>query len=421
MHRRALAVLLVAATALAQDPGKIVEEARARATPRLERLLGPIPADIPIEVLGDDAFRARYLERYGDEYAAVSEDARVRSRLWRCLAGLEAEIAVDGAGSVGFCDGKRGRIALRRRAVLPDPRMPPEYSELTATNLVAHELVHACRGRGGPDAASSAGNGTSDGQLALRALGEGDAQVLARAAAAGDYTEERLREDVSSWIRGAGDSEVYSGTIAENYSLAPYVEGKRFVARLLDDGGLPAVARAFRDPPASTEQILHPEKYLGRDRDVPVVIEIPDLADAFGADYAAQGAGDIGELELRLLFRPAFGGERAERIAEGWDGCGFRLYARETDEPALVLYSTWDTEADASAFALAVCELICRQHGDTFEIRTKVLGAGERRSADTPSGPVVAIRRAKDVVLVYGYEGDPRPVLIALWDRTRFK
>ena len=44
--------------------------------------------------------------------------------------------------------------------------------------------------------------------------------------------------------------------------LFPYLHGQEFCTELYDRGGWDALAEAFRHPPASSSQILHPEAVL---------------------------------------------------------------------------------------------------------------------------------------------------------------
>ena len=50
----------------------------------------------------------------------------------------------------------------------------------------------------------------------------------------------------------------------------PYIQGQRFVEALIAEGGYARVDEAYADPPRSSEQILHPDKYLGAVRDEPI-------------------------------------------------------------------------------------------------------------------------------------------------------
>ena len=59
--------------------------------------------------------------------------------------------------------------------------------------------------------------------------------------------------------------------------MFPYQQGLEFVMTLLDKGGYAAVDAAFKNPPVSTEQILHPDQYPN---DVPAQVGIPYLTQA---------------------------------------------------------------------------------------------------------------------------------------------
>ena len=94
--------------------------------------------------------------------------------------------------------------------------------------------------------------------------------------------------------------------------------------------------------PASTEQILHPEKYLKGE--LPVAVPAP--ATPQGTSKLAEGT--LGELRTRLLLArcsktPAVG---------GWGWGGDRYVVAEAAEQRLVLaWSTeWDSEGDAMRF-----------------------------------------------------------------------
>ena len=48
--------------------------------------------------------------------------------------------------------------------------------------------------------------------------------------------------------------------------IFPYREGALFAISLWRSGGFDNVNRAFANPPRSTEQIIHPEKYVAADQ-----------------------------------------------------------------------------------------------------------------------------------------------------------
>jgi hypothetical protein len=119
--------------------------------------------------------------------------------------------------------------------------------------------------------------------------------------------------------------------------LFPYTAGATFVDRLLAEGGWDAVNAAYTDMPASTEQILHPLKYL--ERDEPSLIALPDPTTALGAGWRVVDENTLGELQTAVLladFDPGEGfnsitgdialPESARNAAAGWDGDRFALW-----------------------------------------------------------------------------------------------
>ena len=69
----------------------------------------------------------------------------------------------------------------------------------------------------------------------------------------------------------------------------------------------------FKDPPISTQQILHPDLYLANKK--PASIETPAL------DQAGPATNNVaGEFGVTQLLEPLLGTERAETAAAGWNG-----------------------------------------------------------------------------------------------------
>jgi hypothetical protein len=127
--------------------------------------------------------------------------------------------------------------------------------------------------------------------------------------------------------------------------LFPYSAGLAFVRALYQRGGWEAVDRAYRDPPASTEQLLHPDRYLDQ-RDQPQTVRVPDLRGALGQGWRQGTHGEWGEFDTRLLLGGEFSAATAERAAAGWDGGELRTFER-SGRTALVLRTVWDSPAEA--------------------------------------------------------------------------
>ncbi|MDQ3856053.1 MAG: hypothetical protein M3281_06615, partial [Chloroflexota bacterium] len=134
--------------------------------------------------------------------------------------------------------------------------------------------------------------------------------------------------------------------------LFRYREGQIFATRLWQEGGWQAVNAAYRNPPQSSEQILHPEKYT-QNRDEPTAVTVPDISRSLGAGWKRLDENTFGEFQVRVMLSASSESERASAAAAGWDGDRYQLWTRG-DEDALVWQSVWDSERDADDFAAAL-------------------------------------------------------------------
>jgi len=136
--------------------------------------------------------------------------------------------------------------------------------------------------------------------------------------------------------------------------------------------------RAFKDPPQSTEQIIHSEKYWDpARRDAPRIVNLPDLAGTLGAGWKQVATGTLGELTLAVLTglgpvdlastRSAEPQNWTNRAATGWGGDTYQHYANGP-RALTVLAGVWDTQEDAAEFVTALKPLPGRnawRRGDT--------------------------------------------------------
>lgn len=114
--------------------------------------------------------------------------------------------------------------------------------------------------------------------------------------------------------------------------LFPYGGGMVFQQAVVDRMGKAAFREVLRNPPVSTQQILHPDKYF--DKVQPRKVELP----AAGTQgYGRLSAGDVGEFDLGLLLREGGMEEKEARdLAAGWRGGAYELLeSREGAKPLL--------------------------------------------------------------------------------------
>ncbi|MGD0088999.1 MAG: hypothetical protein ABSE73_03695 [Planctomycetota bacterium] len=136
--------------------------------------------------------------------------------------------------------------------------------------------------------------------------------------------------------------------------LFSYLEGFSFCVAVRKAGGQKLLDYAFsKDPPRSTEQIIHPEKWLAK-RDDPVVITWPDLTQDLPA-HKKLCEGQLGELNIKVLLRENLkNGEKA--AAAGWGGDRFAVYGK--DQNTVLLWITeWDSTQAAKEFKEAAAAL----------------------------------------------------------------
>jgi hypothetical protein len=212
---------------------------------------------------------------------------------------------------------------------------------------LAHELTHALEDqRFKLDLESSS---SDDAGLANLALVEGSATAVMFTYAERYFTSEQTLGGLfSSLGQDTGDLPPF----IEAQLIFPYVQGQEFIKRLYAAGGWGVVDAAYRfRPPASSEQIMHSDKYLA--------VELPDkvrLQASPGAGWRRVVGGTWGEWATGQLVgneaATGWGGDRYELWQRGSDDCA----APCRDRDALVMRWRWDDRASARRFEGALNE-----------------------------------------------------------------
>lgn len=269
---------------------------------------------------------------------------------------------------VGYYDIERGRLAIRddvmsafesagtrvkKRGLTPSSKAKVDLEE--ARVVLIHELVHALQDQHLGIAETMKEDRDTDGENALRALVEGDATLamisyvfdkegVPLSALTRDPARVRgLSSAVTAPMQG---SELANAPPIVRVSLlSAYVDGLSFVAALHGAGGFPRLNRAYSELPVSSEQILHPERFV---RHEPAQrVALPQAASMLGSDHILVLEDTIGELEISVYFGQVGRAGNARRAADGWSGD--RVYVFRTPEGALaaVWITTWDDERQA--------------------------------------------------------------------------
>jgi hypothetical protein len=247
---------------------------------------------------------------------------------------------------------------------------------------LAHEVQHALQDQhfGLPDLSKFEDD---DALLAYKALSEGDATVtgIAYIGAEEGIPLSRMMyrvsdADVMRYNAEQSQSEAMKGALpfVRNRLEFPYLEGTSFASALVRAGRFKLLNRAFKKPPTTTEQVLHPRKYL-RDEQ-PDVFPSPRLP----AGFEELSSAPLGEFQMRLVLERCVTKGVARRAAWGWGGDLLTL-AKRADGALAVLWNTsWDTENDAREFAEAIdANPDCWPTSESDELRVAVGHAALRR------------------------------------------
>lgn len=195
----------------------------------------------------------------------------------------------------------------------------------------------------------------TDRQLARSAVLEGDGTaVMLEFAANGMGLESpkvpelvaRLGKQMLQLSLGSSPALQSAPPLLRETLVFPYASGLEFVAALRTNETWRRIDQVFADPPDSTEQILHPVKYLQRER--PTVIEPATPPPALGTRTEIR-RDVLGELLHKVWFQTQTSDSQATEAAQGWGGDRLVAYARPGDAlPAILWMSSWDTDTDAA-------------------------------------------------------------------------
>ena len=259
---------------------------------------------------------------------------------------------------------------------------------LSGEGTLAHELTHALQDQHHNLTGLDPATATRDGVNGRNGLVEGEAQVVQRA-----YTQRCGEQWECVSAEGGG-----SGDLPENFNWGvyylkffPYADGPDLIAHLRREGGWAAVDDAFADPPATAEQVIHPERYT--DRDPPANVSLTDTAEGGwervrpSTARARPDHGTVGQSGLSAMFAYTLNdrdktpvveprsfynldGDQLNRtdpynyglpVTDGWEGDRLHVYENDRageNETAYVWRVAWDSRAEATEFRRGYEELL---------------------------------------------------------------
>ena len=256
---------------------------------------------VPVRLQSDDDFFAslRNLQRRqrGDADTAVL--INVVRALGLLDGPFDASVLDAGAeeGVFGFYDSQRRRLHLRGDADTPAVR-----------RVLVHELTHALDDQHFGLERPNLARREDEAALGFASLVEGDAVRVEERYFESLNPDEQRVADVQADAIGSFDPDL--PRVFEVLLAFPYDAGVAFVAALAGAGGPDRINAAFANPPTTSEQILHPERFLGEEAGKEVTAPV--------ADGRVVDRGQLGELGLRLLLQEGLDRSAAARVADGW-------------------------------------------------------------------------------------------------------
>jgi len=376
----------------------------------------------PVDVISREAYR----ERVDNRTSNVSDAQRLHQNVkYEALlmvnestdaTTVQADNRAGGVG--GFYDPATGAITI-----VSENTSTPQMNEIT----LAQELFHALQSQ--RFNISAYNQSTQELHNARDGIIEGD----------GNYVDHRYQQRCENAWNGSCLMPTDSGNASSDFdphlglyqiSFQPYSDGPPFVEAIRETGGWAAVNDVYGDPPASTEQTIHPAKYGA---DEPTTVSVPDRSDDRWRVLDLNGSIDhasFGEAGLYVtLLYPTFDrglppdqaiiplgnhlnagpGDGLDQFdpynynhtaTAGWDGDKLVPYvtddSAETNETGYVYRTIWDSEADATQFRTAYERLLAIRGGEAVEGRLDTY----RIPDDEEYGDAFYVNRTGDAVTI---------------------
>jgi hypothetical protein len=250
----------------------------------------------------EDEFREGVEGESEDFYEPDSENSYIALKALNLVDGkLDLEAIEDpsaGAGVVGYYDPVFDELYIMGTEPTPFVR-----------EVLVHELTHALQ-----DQHFDIDRWMDDedeSYTAYASLVEGDATRIENRYVATMSPEDQASAALE--MEGSYDGPVDRSiqTLAMLGSF-PYEVGEGFATELFDARGQKGLDDAFKSPPVTTEQVLHTERFLAREKSV----KVP----APKAEAKIIEKGIWGERGLLTMMLPTIDPDQARQGAEGWAG-----------------------------------------------------------------------------------------------------
>jgi hypothetical protein len=190
--------------------------------------------------------------------------------------------------------------------------------------------------------------------------------------------------------------------------MFPYFSGLTFSLSVLRTGNWAGFDAVFANPPAGTQQIMHPDLYRASKIPAPLKVDLP--AGVPGPGWSKLEENSLGEFGWKEVLKQFLDDEQAKKIAAEWDGDDYATFEQK-DTKRLMLFTRtrFNSGGMTSVFFATYTEVLKRK----YPAREHVSGGEQYLVFEGPDGSVFFRCVARECITVEG--GDPE--LFSKWTK----
>lgn len=302
-------------------PPKTVEEAKIRAdvdniSKFVEQARGLTYKEQPhVEVFDEQSFKDRIAADIEKDRPAYEQEGNLLKALGLIPADLDYIATLKKLKSeevVGFYDPRSKELVVRGGTEIgPRERV-----------TMAHELTHALQDQWFTlDRAEQYKDTKTEVPFTFKNIAEGDANRIAHLYVRTLPIPDQRQFDKDQSMVGNDDDQNGIPAAMRSALEDPYVYGEDFVSYVMQNGGQQELDRLFNDPPPTSEQIMHLDKYAVHEP----AIDVPAPPTEPGAKTLDDGPS--GEYQTDQILRSANSRTVADQAAAGWGGDHTVMYS----------------------------------------------------------------------------------------------
>lgn len=394
-----------------------LETVVSRSMARVEQIRGlEFEERVPVEIQTRDEFRAEQSNRSVPPDRRLFDNAKFESLFMinESTDSIAVQNRNSGSAIGGFYSPSENRIV-----VVSENTETPQLDEIT----LSQELFHALQDQ--KFDLTSFNQSTREQHNAVDGVVEGDGNYV-------DYLYEQRCNDEWGGDCLMPQSQPGSGQQLANIGpyllkFQPYSDGPPFVRAIHEESGWEAVNDLYANPPQSTEQVIHPEKY---GEDAPAEFRVEDTSGESWERLSVRGRpnfGSVGEAGVFTMFMyPYYKSQGQTQIvpgrnffnldesgnlqqfdplnytsnySDGWDGDKLAVYTNDAtprNETAYVWKTVWDSESDAAEFVEGYEKLLAYNNATEVEGRENTWRIPE----DSGFGDAFYVRQEGDTVVI---------------------